>query len=202
LGAAPNQQIIPAVTWCTTFLNKKRLFLVGSDYIFPRAANAIIRDQVKTLGAEIVGEEYLPFGSMQTAALVEKIRNSNADIILNTINGDANIIFFRDLRAAGIMSSAIPTISFSISERDLTSLGPQEIAGDYAGANYFQGIDNPVNQAFVKRFQAQYGAHRGISDPMEAAYVGVKLWAQAVQAAGSEDTIAIHRAIGGQSFDA
>ena len=101
LGAAPNQQIIPAVKWSISFLKKKRLFLVGSDYIFPRAANAIIRDQVKDLGVEIVGEEYRPLGSSDMKQIVERIRSSKADIILNTINGDSNIAFFQALKAAG-----------------------------------------------------------------------------------------------------
>jgi urea transport system substrate-binding protein len=202
LGAAPNQQIIPAVRWCVSFLNKRRLFLVGSDYIFPRAANAIIRDQAKALEAEIVGEEYLPLGSVQTEDIVEKIRRSKADIILNTINGDTNIAFFRSLRGAGILASQIPTMSFSIGETALGSLRAQDLAGDYAAWNYFQKTDRSQNEQFVNRFHERLGSHRVISDPMEAAYAGVKLWAQAVKAAGSVEAVAIRQAILGQSFDA
>jgi urea transport system substrate-binding protein len=202
LGAAPNQQIIPAVKWCTTVLKKKRLFLVGSDYIFPRAANAIIRDHVKDLGADVVGEEYRPLGSPDMTQIVEKIRGSKAEVILNTINGDTNIAFFRALRAAGISSSQIPTISFSTSEDSLTGLPLQDLAGDYAVWNYFQGIDYPVNKAFVSRFQQRFGFDRVISDPMEAAYAGVQMWAKAVQASGSEDPAAIRSALAGQVLDA
>jgi urea transport system substrate-binding protein len=202
LGAAPNQQIIPAVRWCVSFLNKRRLFLVGSDYIFPRAANAIIRDQARALGAEIVGEEYLALGSVQASEIVEKIRRSKADIILNTINGDTNVAFFRALRAAGILPSQVPTMSFSIGESALGSLRPQDLAGDYAAWNYFQKMARSQNELFVSRFRDRLGSHRVISDPMEAAYVGVRLWAQAVKAAGSLDVGSIRQAILGQSFDA
>ncbi|MFL5330833.1 MAG: transporter substrate-binding protein [Gemmataceae bacterium] len=202
LGAAPNQQIIPAVTWCSTFLKKQKLFLVGSDYVFPRAANAIIRDQATALGAEIVGEEYMPLSSMDVEPVIQKIAASNAEIILNTINGDTNLVFFRRLRAAGITPDKIPTISFSISEDDLSSFSPKDVAGDYAASNYFQSIDSPQNHAFLNRFQERFGTTRDVSDAMEAAYVGVHLWAQAVRQANKIEPNAVREALKTQSFDA
>jgi urea transport system substrate-binding protein len=201
-GAAPNQQIIPAVQWCCAFLGKKRLFLVGSDYVFPRAANAIIRDQAATLGGQVVGEEYLPLGSTDAAVLVRRIIASKPDVILNTINGDSNVAFFRALRASGIQSSKIPTVSFSVSEDELSGVGTKDVVGDYAAWNYFESIARPENEAFLRRFRAKYGPGRAVSDPMEAAYFGVYLWAQAVATAGSDDVVAIRRAVGGQTFDA
>jgi urea transport system substrate-binding protein len=201
-GAAPNQQILPAVKWCCSFLNKKRLFLVGSDYVFPRCAHAIIRDQAAALGGQVVGEEHLLLGSQEATALVKKIAAAQPDIILNTINGDTNVAFFRALRAEGITSENIPTISFSIAEEELITLSVQDVVGDFAAWNYFMSIDRPQNHEFVRRFQAKYGRHRLTSDPMEAAYVGVHLWAQAVQAARSVDVRAIRQAIQGQRFDA
>jgi urea transport system substrate-binding protein len=201
IGASPNQQITPAVRWCVTFLNKKRLFLVGSDYIFPRAANAIIRDQARALGAEVVGEEYLPMGATDAAPVARKIRSANPEVILNTINGDTNIAFFRALRAAGVLSTSIPTISFSITEVSLTSLSPKEMAGDYVAWNYFQSIDDPKNTDFLHRFRNRLGA-RDVSDPMETAYVAVRLWAQAVEAAGSEEVEKVRGPLLSQSFDA
>jgi urea transport system substrate-binding protein len=201
-GAAPNQQIIPAVKWCRTALKKKTFFLVGSDYVFPRAANAIIRDQARSLGAEIVGEEYLLLGNSDVGDLVRKIVAAHPDIVVNTINGDSNVAFFRALRAAGVTPDKTPTVSFSISEEELSSVNTKDLVGDYAAWNYFQTIDRPQNHEFVKRFQAKYGATRVISDPMEAAYFGVHLWAQAVQAAGSDDVSKIRQAIRGQGFDA
>jgi urea transport system substrate-binding protein len=201
-GAAPNQQIIPAVKWCVTALKKKRFFLVGSDYVFPRAANAIIRDQATSLGGEIVGEEYLLLGSADVADVVRKIVAARPDAILNTINGDSNVAFFRALRAAGVTPDKTPTISFSISEEELSSLSLKDVVGDYAAWNYFQSVERPQNQEFVKRFQAKYGKQRVVSDPMEAAYFGVHLWAQAVKEAGDDDVSGIRRAVRRQSFDA
>jgi len=201
-GAAPNQQIIPAVKWCCSFLKKKRLFLVGSDYVFPRAANAIIRDHAADLNAEIVGEEYLHLGSADTGAVMQKIQATKPDMILNTINGDSNVAFFRALRRAGFTSDKLPTISFSITEEELSSLSAKEVQGDYAAWNYFQSIDLAENEDFVRRFHARFGAERILSDPMEAAYIGVHLWARAVESAGSDDVSAIRQAINNQSFNA
>jgi urea transport system substrate-binding protein len=202
LGAAPNQQIIPAVTWCCAFLKKKKLFLVGSDYVFPRAANAIIHDQADSLGAQVVGEEYLLLGSTDVQPVVQKIAASKAEVILNTINGDTNVAFFRGLRRAGITPARVPTISFSISEEELSSFRPKDVVGDYAAWNYFQSIDSPRNEAFVRQFRDRYGAARVVSDPMEAAYVGVHLWAQAARQAGSVDAKAVRQALKGQTYDA
>jgi urea transport system substrate-binding protein len=201
-GAAPNQQIIPALKWCLTALKKKRLFLVGSDYVFPRAANAIIRDQAKSLGAEIVGEEYLLLGCSDVGQLVRKIVAARPEAILNTINGDSNVAFFRALRAAGVMPDVTPTISFSISEEELSSLSMKDLVGDYAAWNYFQTVDRSQNREFVKRFQSRHGKLRFISDPMEAAYVGVHLWAQAVKEAGDDAVANIRKAVRHQTFDA
>jgi urea transport system substrate-binding protein len=200
-GAAPNQQIIPAVNWARTVLKKKRFFLVGSDYVFPRAANAIIRDQAASLGAEIVGEEYILLGSSDVADVVRKIVAARPEVILNTINGDDNVAFFRALRAAGLTPDKVPTISFSISEEELGSLGMKGVVGDYAAWNYFQSVDRPRNRDFVKRFQTKYGRQRVVSDPMEAAYCGVHLWAQAVREAGATDTAAVRQAVRHQQFD-
>jgi urea transport system substrate-binding protein len=201
-GAAPNQQIIPAVQWCLKALKKKKFFLVGSDYVFPRAANAIIRDQAKGLGAEIVGEEYLLLGSSDVGDIVRKIVAASPEAILNTINGDSNVAFFRALRAAGVTPEKTPTISFSISEQELSSLSMKQLVGDYAAWNYFQTVDRAQNREFVKRFQARHGRQSIISDPMEAAYFGVHLWAQAVKEAGDDTVAGIRRTVRHQVFDA
>jgi urea transport system substrate-binding protein len=201
LGAAPNQQIIPAVKW--TFDNLgQRFYLVGSDYVFPRAANAVITDQIKALGGTIVGEDYIPLGSSDTKAVVDRIKAAQPDVILNTINGDTNIAFFRSLRAADIYPTRIPTVSFSIGENELPKLDPSRCIGDYAVWNYFQTQPGVRNSAFVAAFQKKYGPHRVVSDPMEAAYCGVKLWAQAVEEAGTEATEDVQNTILDQSMAA
>jgi urea transport system substrate-binding protein len=183
-------------------LKRKRLFLVGSDYVFPRAANMIIRDHAADLGADVVGEEYLPLGSGDMGSVIKKIQARKPDMILNTINGDSNVAFFRALRKAGLTSEKLPTMSFSISEEELNSLGAKEVQGDFAAWNYFQSIDGPENEDFVRRFHARFGPERILSDPMEAAYIAVNLWAQAVESAGSADVKAIRKAVSDQSFNA
>jgi urea transport system substrate-binding protein len=200
-GAAPNQQIIPAVKWSFDHLGK-RFFLVGSDYVFPRTANAIIRDAVTALGGEIVGEEYMLLGSTDAREIVRRIGEARPDVILNTINGDSNAAFFRELRAAGVTPDRVPTLSFSLAEEELRSLGAGGMVGDYAAWNYFQSIDSPENRAFVERFRARYGADSVTSDPIEAAYFGVKLWAQAVEDAGTDATALVRENVKRQSLGA
>lgn len=200
-GAAPNQQIIPAVKWSFDNLGK-RFFLVGSDYVFPRTANAIIKDQVTALQGEILGEDYILLGSNQVEDTVKKIVKMRPDVILNTINGDSNIAFFKALRQAGITPEQIPTISFSIAEDELRSLPREDMVGDYAVWNYFQSIDSSSNQSFVNAFQNKYGPHRVTSDPIEAGYFGVYLWSQAVTDGGSLDVNVIREHIQDQSFQA
>lgn len=194
-GATPNQQIVPAVKWAYAFENKRRFFLVGSDYVFPRVAHEIIKDHLNELGAELVGEAFLPLGSINVRTVVEQIVAANPDVILNSINGDSNLAFFRALRTAGLTPEKLPTISFSIEEEELRQLDASEIAGDYAAWNYFQSVASDENTAFIASFRQKYGPQRVVTDPMESAYFGVKLWAQAVAEAGSTDVRKIRHAM-------
>ena len=200
-GAAPNQQIIPAVKWCMDHLGKK-FFLVGSDYVFPRTANAIIRDQLTSLQGQIVGEEYLKLGSKNVDGIIQKIVQASPDVILNTINGDSNIAFFHALREAGISSDRIPIMSFSIAEEELRSMNIQETVGDYACWNYFQSLNDSRNREFVSRFKARYGATRVTADPIETAYFSVYLWAQAVEEGQSDNVTRIRKSMADQSYQA
>jgi urea transport system substrate-binding protein len=200
-GAAPNQQITPAVKWSFDNLGK-RFFLVGSDYVFPRTANAIIKEQVKALRGEIVGEEYILLGSQNVESMVQKIVAAQPDVILNTINGDSNVAFFSALQDAGITADEIPVVSFSIAEDELRTLGVSQLAGHYASWNYFQSIKSQENTSFVDAFKAKYGNDRVTDDPMEAAYFGVYLWAQTVESAGAADVAAVRQSIVTQSFAA
>ena len=201
-GAAPNQQIIPAVKWAFAFENKRKFFLVGSDYVFPRVAHEIIKDQLDILGAEVVGNEFLPLGSNDVQPTVEKIMAAKPDVILNCINGDTNTSFFTALRAAKITPESVPTISFSIGEKELRRMDVTAMTGDYAAWNYFQSIDTAENNDFVASFQEKYGTDQPVDDPMEAATFGVKLWAQAVAEADSTDVSAIRRAMRNQRMEA
>lgn len=198
-GATPNQQISPAVKWSFDNLGK-RFFLVGSDYVFPRTANEIIKDQVQALGGEIVGEEYILLGAQDVSAMIQKIVETKPDVILNTINGDSNIAFFTALQTAGITAQELPVVSFSIAEDELRTLGAAQMAGNYASWNYFQSIQSEQNTAFINAFKKKYGADRVTDDPMEAAYFGVHLWALAVEQAGSPNTSDILQTITNQSY--
>ncbi|MCI0742526.1 MAG: transporter substrate-binding protein [Gemmataceae bacterium] len=203
LGAAPNQQIIPAVEWAVNTLKRKRFFIVGSDYVFPRAASEIIKDQLKKIpnGPTVAGEAYVPLGEQNVEALIQAIRSAKPDMILNSINGDTNVAFFRQLRAAGIRAADVPCLSFSIDEQGLRGLNPQDVAGHYAAWTYFQALESAENAAFVKRFLEKH-PERAVTDPAETAYVGVKLWAQAVRAADSAEPKKIARALLNQRFTA
>jgi urea transport system substrate-binding protein len=200
LGAAPNQQILPAVDWAMKTLHKKRFFLVGSDYVFPHAAHEIIKDHLRGKGAQVVGEKYLLLGSEQLEPIIDAIDRAKPDMILNTINGSSNLAFFKALRGTGITPSKIPTLSFSVSEQDLRNLNPAAVEGDYAAWTWFQSLPTPENQRFVQRFLKKYPT-LSITDPMETAYIGVKLWAQAVNEAKSIEPKKIRRAMLNQQFD-
>lgn len=200
-GAAPNQQIIPAVKWAFDNLGRS-FFLVGSDYVFPRTANEIVKDQVMALKGDILGEEYIPLGSLDVSRAVAGVLATWPAVILNTINGDTNVAFFSELRRAGVRPQRIPTMSFSIGEDELRALGAAAMVGDYACWNYFQSIDTRENRDFVKAFQARYGNERVTDDPIEAGYFGVHLWAQAVTSAGTPDAARVRLAVRDQSLAA
>lgn len=201
LGAAPNQQILPALRWSLANLGQ-RFFLVGSDYLFPRAANAIVRAQLERWPAEIVGEEYVPLGARGFAPLVARIAAAQPVVVLNTLNGDSNVAFFEAMRAAGLTAAEAPTMSFSIAEGELAQLPADTIAGHYAAWNYFQSLPSLANQRFVTRFRARFGAERVTSDPIESAYNAVHLYAAAVAAAGDTTPSVVRRFLKERSFAA
>ncbi len=188
LGPVPNQQLIPGVDYLTGALGKRRLFLIGSDYVFPRAAHAIVKDHLKSSpGVEVVGEEYVKLGANEVGPFVDRIQAVQPDAILNTINGSTNYHFFRELRREGFTPGRVPTMSVSIAENELRALDPAVISGDYLAASYFQGVERDENRAFITRFQARYGTERPTTDGMAAAYTGVMLWAKAAKQAGRID---------------
>ena len=154
-GAAPNQQVIPALSWCYEHLKARKFFLVGSDYVWPHCVNEIAKDQLKALGAECVGESYIFFGSSDVGPSVEAIRKANPDVIISTVVGDSNAAFYQQLQTAGILPERTPVVSFSIAEDELRKLPLSAMVGDYAAWDYFQSIDRPENKEFVKRFQAR-----------------------------------------------
>ncbi|MEM6254143.1 MAG: urea ABC transporter substrate-binding protein [Cyanobacteria bacterium P01_D01_bin.156] len=202
-GAAPNQQIEPAVDWLLE--NKgKDFFLVGSDYVFPRTANTIIKEQLKAKGGNTVGEDYLPLGNTEVTPIITKIKAALPDggVIFNSLNGDSNVAFFKQLKGAGMGPDQYPVMSVSIAEEEVRTIGPDFLTGHYAAWNYFQTVESPANEKWVADFKAEYGDDRVTNDPMEAAYIMVYLWKQAVEKAGSTDIAAVREAAYGQVFEA
>ena len=157
-GATTNQQIIPAMDFLKS-KGVKTLFLAGSDYVFPRTANKIIKQYAKTLGIEIVGEEYVPLSSDNWTTQVAKIAAAKPDFVFNTINGSSNVGFIKAYDEAGLGATKSPIISVSIAEEEAPAMGVN-LTGQYAAWNYFESVKSPANAAFIKAFQAEYGAKR------------------------------------------
>ncbi len=199
-GATTNQQITPAVDWLMKTQGKKRFFLIGSDYVFPRTANAEIKAQLKGAGLEPVGEEYTPLGYRDYATIVDKIKAAKPDIIFNSLNGDSNVEFFKQMKAVGMTAKDFPTMSVSIAEPEIAAIGPDNLVGHYAVWNYFQTTDTPQNKKFVADFIKANPKTPYTDDPMEAAYFGVYLWKAAVEKAKSFDVAKVRAAANGVSF--
>lgn len=202
VGAAPNQQVIPAVQWCHATLGARRFLLVGSDYIWPRCVNAIAADQLTGLGAELVGELYVPFGSEAVEEAVARVAADRPDVVLCTVVGTSGLRFFERLREAGITAEEVPVVTFAFAEDELRAMSPGAFVGHYAAWNYFQSIDSPENTGFVRRFKDRYGQDRVTSDVIAASYAAVKLWARAVEEAGTDDVLQARSALRDQSLDA
>jgi urea transport system substrate-binding protein len=204
-GAAPNQQIEPSVDWLLEKYKGQPFFLVGSDYVFPRTANTIIKAQLAAKGAKVVGEDYIPLGGTEVTPIISKIKAALPDggVIYNSLNGDSNVAFFKQLQGAGLGPDKYPSMSVSIAEEEVKAIGVEYLKGHYAAWNYFQTVDTPASKKFVEAFKAKYGADRVVNDPMEAAYIMVYLWKQAVEKAGSADDLEkVRVAALGQTFDA
>ncbi len=200
-GATPNQQILPAVDWCRREFGPK-IFLVGSDYIFPRTANEIIRMRLEDEGIKPIGEEYQPLDSQDFDAVVSQIVASQPDVVLSTINGISNRAFFKSMHAARIDHQAIPVLSFSIAEHEILDIGPELTTGHYCSWTYFQSLESPANRRFVRKFRKRFGAMRVTDDPVESAYTQVYLYAKSLQVAGTTDTDAVREAAQGLIFAA
>ncbi len=185
-GAQPNQQILPALDWAFQ-QGYKRIFLLGSDYVFPRTANLILKKHIVHRGGEVVGEEYVPLGGTDFSSVINKIKAAAPQAVFNTLNGDSNVSFFKQIAAADLPPSKLPIMSFSIAEQEAKAMGPSLVQGSYAAWNYFQSLDDPANKKFVAAYQAKYGADSPVDDPMAHGYLDVYMWAYAVEKAKSFD---------------
>lgn len=202
-GAAPNQQIVPAIEY---LIDKgyKKFFLLGSDYVFPRTANMIIQAQLDAAGLEVVGEEYADMDQTDFAAIIAKIEAAQPDVIINTLNGTGNVSFFKQMSEKNYTSDKYMTMSFSIAEEEVATIGADILKGHLVSWNYYETTDTEKNKEFVEAYKKEYGEDRVTSDPAEAAYDAVYLWKAAVEKANSFEVDDVLAAIeeGGISYDA
>ncbi|MEX8514809.1 urea ABC transporter substrate-binding protein [Leptothrix ochracea] len=217
-GAAPNQQAIPAVEYLMSKDggSAKRFVLLGTDYVYPRTTNKILRAFLKSKGvkdADIL-EEYTPFGHADYQGIIAKIKKFAAEgkktAVVSTINGDSNVPFYKELGNQGLKATDVPVVAFSVGEEELRGVDAKPLVGHLAAWNYFMSIKNPTNAAFIKQW-SDYAKAKKIpghadkpltNDPMEATYIGIHMWAQAVAKAKSTDTDKVIAAMAGQTFKA
>jgi len=210
-GAAPNQQAIPAVEY---LMSKdggeaRRIALLGTDYVYPRTTNRILRAFLNSKGiadADIM-EEYTPFGHSDWQGIVARVKRFAGEgkrtAIVSTINGDANVPFYRELGNQGIKAEDIPSVAFSVGEEELAGIDTKPLVGHLAAWNYFMSVNSPANTEFKAQWQAFIKNPRRVTnDPMEATLVGFKMWAQAVAKAGTTAVDPVREAMYGQKVDA
>ncbi|HKX07543.1 MAG TPA: urea ABC transporter substrate-binding protein [Stellaceae bacterium] len=210
-GAAPNQQAIPAVEYLMSKEGgeAKRWVLEGTDYVYPRTTNKILEAFLKSKGVapEDIMINYTPFGfsdwQTEVAAIKKFASAGKKTAVVSTINGDANVPFYKELANAGIKASDIPVVAFSVGEEELAGIDTKNLVGHLAAWNYFESVKNPVNDAFIKQWHAFIKSDKRVTnDPMEATYIGFKMWAQAVAQAGTTEVNAVRQAMYGQTVKA
>jgi urea transport system substrate-binding protein len=217
-GAAPNQQAIPAVEYLMSKDggSAKRWVLLGTDYVYPRTTNKILRAFLKSKGvaeADIM-EEYTPFGHSDYQTIIAKIKKFAGEgkktAVVSTINGDSNVPFYKELGNQGLKATDVPVVAFSVGEEELRGVDTKPLVGHLAAWNYFMSLKNPANAEFVSKWTA-YAKAKNIpghkdkpitNDPMEATYIGIMMWKQAVEKAGTTDVDKVRQAMYGQQFKA
>ena len=203
-GAAPNQQAIPAVDYLMSEEGVKRWVLAGTDYVYPRTTNKILEAYLKSKGVapEDIMINYTPFGQSDWQNIAASIKSFGSagkkTAVVSTINGDANVPFYKELGNQGIKATDIPVVAFSVGEEEIAGIDTKPLVGHLAAWNYFMSVDTPANKAFIARWQAYTKNPKRVSnDPMEAAYIGFNMWVKAVQKAGTaEPTKVIDAMIG------
>jgi len=205
-GASPNQQAIPAVDYLTDELEVTRWVLAGTDYVYPRTTNKILEAYLKSKGVadEDIMINYTPFGHSDWQSIVSEIKTFGSagkkTAVVSTINGDANIPFYKELGNQGVSAVDIPVVAFSVGEEELSGMDASPLVGHLAAWNYFQSVESDENEAFIAKWKKFIGdENRVTNDPMEATYIGFKMWAEAVAAAGTTDTDKVEQAMIGVS---
>ncbi|HCI07532.1 MAG TPA: urea ABC transporter substrate-binding protein [Sulfitobacter sp.] len=205
-GAAPNQQAIPAVDYLMDEIGATRWVLAGTDYVYPRTTNNILESYLKDKGiaAEDIFVNYTPFGQSDWATIVADVVALGEDGkqvgVISTINGDANIGFYKELAAAGISADDIPVVAFSVGEEELSGLDTSNLVGHLAAWNYFQSAESDANTDFIAAWKAFAGEERVTNDPMEAHFIGFNMWVNAATEAGTTDVDAVRTAMYGQEY--
>ena len=205
-GAAPNQQAIPATDYFLEELGVEKFALLGTDYVYPRTTNNILESYLvdKGIPEEDIFVNYTPFGHSDWSKIVSDVVALGADGkkvgVISTINGDANIGFYKELAAAGISADDIPVVAFSVGEEELSGLDTSNLVGHLAAWNYFQSADTEANEEFVAKWKEFAGEERVTNDPMEAHYIGFNMWVNAVEEAGTTDVDTVIGAMVGQTF--
>ena len=200
-GAAPNQQVIPAIKWSLDHLGR-RFYLIGSDYVWPHSINEIMKDTIRALGADVVGEDYVFFGSANVAGAVARIKAAQPDVVLSSVVGDSNKAFYQALAEAGLTAQKLPVVSVSIGEEELRSLPIVNLQGHYSAWSYFEAIQTPENARFLRAFRDKYGPDRVAGDVIATSYFSVRLWAKAVEEAQSFDVPRVKRTMLTETLDA
>jgi urea transport system substrate-binding protein len=200
-GQEATQQILAGLDWIAKEKKAKTFYLIGSDYIWPRTSNKIARKHIENvLHGSVVGEEYYALGSTSFGSLINKIKLKKPDVIYAIIVGGSNVAFYKQLKAAGITSDKWTLLTISSTEDEVLGIGGENIAGFYSAMKYFQSLDNPNNEAFVKAFKAKYGDKAVIGDVTQAAYLGPWLWKLTVEKCGSFDIDKVAAASSGVEF--
>ena len=194
LGQTPNQQVLPAVEYLMQ-QGKRRMFLIGSDYIFPHAVNGIVKKQLSSVGGQCVGEQYVPLNHGGFSDTVQMIKATKPDVVINTLNGSSNAAFFAAIRHAGINADTLPIMSFSIAEPEISSIGAGNAAGNLVCQGYFQTVAGERNAEFVATYRQSFGNRRMVGDAIESGYNAVYMWKAAVEKAGSINTERIKTAL-------
>ncbi len=187
-GQEATQQILYGLDWAQKEKKAKTVFLIGSDYIWPRTSMKIARKHIENFQkGKVVGEEYYPLGSTNFGSLMNKIKVQKPDLIFTAVVGGSNVAFYKALKAAGITGDKQLLLTLSVTEDEMTGVGGENFAGFYSSMKYFQSLDNENNRKFVAAFKAKYGKDAVIGDVTQAAYLGPWLWKAAVEMAGSFD---------------
>lgn len=201
-GATTNQQILPALEYLKEEEEIESLYLVGSDYVFPRTANMLIQQWAEENDVEVLGEDYTPLGSTDFSTIANNVTASDADAVFNTLNGESNVAFFSQFDDAGLTAEEMPVMSVSIAEEEVDGIGPALLDGHLTSWNYYQTLEDPENEEFVAAFQETYGEDRVTSDVMQSSYNSLFLWAAMAEEAGSFDVDEIREVADGTSIDA